>query len=79
MKWKIRDVEIPNRLVLAPMAGVTNEAFRIICKEMNAGLVMAEMVSDKAIGFKNQKTLKTPSSSQRTSRSRSPRGPERLR
>lgn len=58
MKWKIRDVEIPNRLVLAPMAGVTNEAFRIICKEMNAGLVMAEMVSDKAIGFKNQKTLK---------------------
>lgn len=57
MKWKIRDVEIPNRLVLAPMAGVTNEAFRIICKEMNAGLVMAEMVSDKAIGFKNAKTL----------------------
>ena len=58
MKWKIRDIEIPNRFVLAPMAGVTNEAFRIICKEMNAGLVMAEMVSDKAIGFKNQKTLK---------------------
>lgn len=58
MEWKIRDVVIPNRLVLAPMAGVTNEAFRIICKEMNAGLVMAEMVSDKAIGFKNEKTLK---------------------
>ena len=58
MKWKIRDIEIPNQLVLAPMAGVTNEAFRIICKEMNAGLVMAEMVSDKAIGFKNEKTLK---------------------
>ena len=57
MEWKIRDVVIPNRLVLAPMAGVTNEAFRIICKEMNAGLVMAEMVSDKAIGFKNAKTL----------------------
>lgn len=58
MKWKIRDIEIPNQLVLAPMAGVTNEAFRIICKEMGAGLVMAEMVSDKAIGFKNEKTLK---------------------
>lgn len=58
MKWKIRDVEIPNRLVLAPMAGITNEAFRIICKQMHAGLVMAEMVSDKAIGFKNEKTLK---------------------
>ena len=57
MKWKIRDIEIDNRFVLAPMAGVTNEAFRIICKENNVGLVMAEMVSDKAIGFKNQKTL----------------------
>ena len=57
MKWKIRDVEIPNQFVLAPMAGFTNEAFRIICKEMNCGLVMAEMVSDKAIGFKNEKTL----------------------
>ncbi|MBR6288920.1 MAG: tRNA dihydrouridine synthase DusB [Acholeplasmatales bacterium] len=57
MEWKIRDVIIPNKLVLAPMAGVTNEAFRIICKEYNAGLVMAEMVSDKAIGFQNKKTL----------------------
>ncbi len=58
MKWKIRDIEIPNQLVLAPMAGNTNEAFRILCKEMGAGLVVAEMVSDKAIGFKNAKTLK---------------------
>ena len=58
MKWKIRDIEIPNQLVLAPMAGVTNEAFRLICKRMGAGLTMAEMVSDKAIGFKNAKTLK---------------------
>lgn len=58
MSWKIRDILIPNQLVLAPMAGNTNEAFRIICKEMGCGLVMAEMVSDKAIGFKNEKTLK---------------------
>ena len=58
MSFKIREIEIKNKLVLAPMAGVTNEAFRIICKEMNAGLVMAEMVSYKAIGFKNAKTLK---------------------
>ena len=58
MEWKIRDVVIPNQLVLAPMAGNTNEAFRIICKEMGCGLVMAEMVSDKAIGFKNVKTIK---------------------
>lgn len=58
MEWKIRDIIIPNRLVLAPMAGYTNEAFRIICKEYGCGLVVAEMVSDKAIGFKNEKTLK---------------------
>lgn len=58
MKWKIRDVEIPNQLVLAPMAGITNEAFRILCKEMGCGLVVAEMVSDKAIGFQNARTLK---------------------
>ena len=58
MKWKIRDVEIPNRFVLAPMAGITNEAFRTLCKEMGCGLVVAEMVSDKAIGFQNERTLK---------------------
>ena len=58
MEWKIRDIVIPNQLVLAPMAGNTNEAFRIMCKEMGCGLVMAEMVSDKAIGFKNVKTIK---------------------
>ncbi len=58
MEWKIRDIKIPNRLVLAPMAGITNEAFRIICKEMGCGLVVAEMVSDKAIGFQNERTLK---------------------
>lgn len=58
MEWKIREISIPNRLVLAPMAGITNEAFRIICKEMGAGLLVAEMVSDKAIGFQNERTLR---------------------
>lgn len=58
MQWKIRDVVIPNQFVLAPMAGITNEAFRILCKEMGCGLVVAEMVSDKAIGFQNERTLK---------------------
>ncbi len=58
MEWKIKDIVIPNRLVLAPMAGITNEAFRILCKEMGCGLVVAEMVSDKAIGFQNERTLK---------------------
>lgn len=56
--WKIRDVSIPNRFVLAPMAGITNEAFRLICKEMHCGLVVGEMVSDKAIAFQNERTLK---------------------
>lgn len=58
MKWYIKNIEIPNQFVLAPMAGITNEAFRILCKEMHCGLVVAEMVSDKAIGFQNERTLK---------------------
>ncbi len=58
MGWKIREIEIKNQLVLAPMAGITNEAFRIICKQMGAGLVVAEMVSDKALGYQNEKTIK---------------------
>ena len=58
MEWKIKDITIPNPLVLAPMAGITNEAFRRICKSMGCGLVVAEMVSDKAIGFQNERTLK---------------------
>lgn len=55
--FKIGNVEIPNRIVLAPMAGITNKAFRTIAKEFGAGLVYSEMVSDKAICFKNAKTL----------------------
>ena len=58
MKWKIGDIEIPNQVILAPMAGVTNEAFRLICKEFNAGLIYAEMVSDKALNYQNEKTKK---------------------
>ncbi len=57
MKWKIGNVEIENQVVLAPMAGVCNSAFRKIIKEMGCGLIYAEMVSDKAIFFDNQKTL----------------------
>lgn len=55
--WKIGDVEIDNRVVLAPMAGVCNSAFRLTVKEFGAGLVCAEMVSDKAILFNNPKTM----------------------
>ena len=55
--WKIGNVEIKNQIVLAPMAGISNSAFRRIAKEMGAGLVVAEMVSDKAIYFGSQKTI----------------------
>lgn len=56
--WKIGDIEIDNKVVLAPMAGVCNAAFRLTVKEFGAGLVCAEMVSDKAILFNNEKTMK---------------------
>jgi nifR3 family TIM-barrel protein len=55
---KIGDVEMKNQVVLAPMAGVCNPAFRLIAKEFGTGLVCAEMVSDKAIIHGNEKTHK---------------------
>ncbi|WP_169090001.1 tRNA dihydrouridine synthase DusB [Paenibacillus sp. PL91] len=54
---KIGDIEMKNRVVLAPMAGVCNPAFRLIAKEFGTGLVCAEMVSDKAILHGNKRTL----------------------
>lgn len=54
--FKIGNVEIKNNVCLAPMAGVCNSAFRRIIKEMGAGLLYAEMVSDKAICYDNEKT-----------------------
>lgn len=55
--WKIGDVTIPNRVVVAPMAGITNAAFRVTVKEFGAGLVVCEMISDQGIHFRNKKTL----------------------
>lgn len=55
--WKIGKVEIPNRVVVAPMAGISNSAFRVTVKEFGAGLVCCEMISDKGIHYRNQKTL----------------------
>ena len=55
--WKIGNVEIKNRIVLAPMAGISNTSYRKIIKEMGAGLIYAEMVSDKAIMYSNEKTF----------------------
>ncbi|WP_223070497.1 tRNA dihydrouridine synthase DusB [Paenibacillus caui] len=53
---KIGDIEMKNQVVLAPMAGVCNPAFRLIAKEFGAGLVCAEMVSGKAIVHGNERT-----------------------
>ncbi len=55
--WKIGNIEIKNRVVLAPMAGISNTSYRKIIKEMGAGLIFAEMVSDKAIAYDNKKTF----------------------
>lgn len=54
--FKIGNVKIKNNVVLAPMAGVCNSAFRKIIKEMGCGLLYAEMVSDKALVYDNEKT-----------------------
>jgi tRNA-dihydrouridine synthase B len=55
--WKIGNVNINNKVVLAPMAGVSNSAYRTIIKEMGCGLIFAEMVSDKAITYGSNKTI----------------------
>ena len=57
-KIKIGNVELENNIILAPMAGVTDLPFRIICKKYgNPGLVCNEMVSSRAICYKDEKTL----------------------
>ena len=55
--WKIGNIEIKNKVVLAPMAGISNTSYRKIIKEMGAGLIYAEMVSDKAVMYDNEKTM----------------------
>lgn len=56
MKWKIGNVKIDNQVVLAPMAGICDSAFRRIAKSMGCGLLSTEMVSDKALMYDNWKT-----------------------
>ena len=53
---KIGNVNLENNLILAPMAGVTNQPFRIICKEFGPGLVCTEMASSRAIFYDDNKT-----------------------
>ena len=55
--FKIGNIEIKNNVVLAPMAGISNSAYRTIIKEMGCGLIYAEMVSDKAITYGSKKTI----------------------
>lgn len=57
-RLKIGDVELDNNLILAPMAGVTDLPFRLLCKEQGAGLLCMEMVSAKAIYYHNKNTEK---------------------
>ena len=55
-KLKIGNVNIENNLILAPMAGITNLPFRVICEKYNPGMVCTEMASSKAIFYNDNKT-----------------------
>lgn len=55
--FKIKEKEMKNNIVLAPMAGISNSAYRTIIKDMGCGLIFAEMVSDKAITYGSKKTI----------------------
>lgn len=56
MSFKIGNLVIENKIILAPMAGVSNSPFRILSRQYGAGLVYAEMVSDKGLIYQNEKT-----------------------
>ncbi len=55
--WKIGNIKINNRIVFAPMAGISNISYRKIIKEMGAGLIYSEMISNMGIVYNNQKTI----------------------
>lgn len=56
MRMKIGDVTLPNNIILAPMAGVTDLPFRVLCAEQGAGMVCMEMISAKALSYHNKNT-----------------------
>jgi len=58
MSFKIGNLVIENKIILAPMAGVSNSPFRVLSRKYGAGLVFAEMVSDKGLLYNNEKTIK---------------------
>jgi nifR3 family TIM-barrel protein len=55
--WKIGNVEIKNRIIFAPMAGISNISYRKIIKEMGAGLIYSEMISNMGIVYNSKKTI----------------------
>ena len=55
-RLKIGNVELENNIVLAPMAGITDLPFRLICKEFGPGLVCTEMISSKGLFYNDEKT-----------------------
>lgn len=55
--WKIGNVEIKNQIVAAPLAGISNPVYRQCMHEYGAGLVVSEMISDKALHYQNQRTF----------------------
>lgn len=57
MRWKIDDIEIKNRMALAPMAGISNAAYIKICEELGLGYAVTELISAEAIVRNNNKTL----------------------
>lgn len=56
MQLKIGNVTLPNNIILAPMAGVTDLPFRVLCAEQGAGMVCMEMISAKALSYHNKNT-----------------------
>ena len=58
-RLRIGDVVLDNNVILAPMAGVTDLPFRLLCRKSGAGLVCMEMISAKAIYYQAQTTAET--------------------
>lgn len=56
--FKIGDIEIKNKVAVAPMAGISNKAFRLIAHKFGAGIIYTEMISDKALKHQNVRTKK---------------------
>ncbi len=55
--WKIGSVELENRIIAAPLAGISNPVYRTVCRKAGAALAVSEMISDKALHYKNERTF----------------------